>query len=283
MKRLKRYIKKLFNIIKKPEMNYLPGNMAFNLVLALIPILMLTVYIASLFSVSIDSVIHLLEDILPSKISSTVIEVISGRGFDKGLGFLNVITFIIATNGAYTIITTSDALYKVKESDEIKKRIKSVFILTIIVLLFIFLILVPLFGEKILGLLHSLKIFDKLIDELIFMFNLLKWPVTAFIIFFNIKFIYTFAPSKQMRSTFTNYGAIFTTIIWIIATVIFGYYLNYFARYDVIYGNLSTLVMLMVWLYVLSYVFVLGIAINVTKYNDFKDKIEESVNDNNGI
>ena len=283
MKRIKKYTKKLFNIIKKPEMNYLPGNMAYNLVLALIPILMITVYIASLFSVSIDSVVHLLEDILPSKISSTVIEVISCRGFDKGLGFLNIITLIIATNGAYTIITTSDALYKVKENDEIKKRIKSIFLLVIIVFLFLFLILVPLFGEKILELLQSLKMFNNIIDDLLNIFNLLKWPLTAFIIFFNIKFIYTFAPSKQMRSAFTNYGAIFTTILWIVATVIFGYYLNYFARYDVIYGNLSTLIMLMVWLYVLSYVFVLGIAINVTKYDDFKNKIEESVNDNNGI
>lgn len=283
MKKIKKYIKKLLNIIKKPEMTYLPGNMAFNLVLALIPILMLTVYVASLFSVSIDSVITLLEDILPSKISSTVVDVISGRGFDKGLGFLNIITLIIATNGAYSIITSSDALYKVKDSDEIKKRIKSIFILFIIVFLFIFLILVPLFGEKILELLYSLKIFDKIIDNLLVIYNLLKWPLTGFIIFFNIKFIYTFAPSKTMRSSFTNYGAVFTTIMWMIATVIFGYYLNYFAKYDVIYGNLSTLVMLMVWLYVLSYVFVLGIAINVTKYNDFVDKIEESVNNKDGM
>lgn len=283
MKKITKYIKKLFNIIKKTEMNYLPGNMAFNLVLALIPILMLTIYIASIFSLSIDSVINLLEDILPSKISSTVIEVISGRGFDKGLGFLNVVTLIIATNGAYSIITTCDALYKVKEPDEIKKRIKSIFILIIIVFLFLFLILVPLFGEKILELLHSLRIFDNIIDDLLKIFNLLKWPLTAFIIFFNVKFIYTFAPSRQMRSSFTTYGAIFTTLIWIIATVIFGYYLNYFARYDVIYGNLSTLIMIMVWLYVLSYVFVLGIAINVTKYDNFRNEIEESVNNNDGV
>lgn len=278
MKSIKRYVKKLLIIIRKNEMNYLPGNMAFNLVLALIPILMLTVYIASFFSVSIDSVIRLLEDILPSKISSTIIEVISGRGFDKGLGFLNLITLIIASNGAYSIITSCDALYKVKKTDEIKKRIKSLFILIIIVLLFLFLIIVPLFGEKILELLYNFKILKDIIDDLLIVFKFLKWPLTAFIIFFNIKFIYTFAPSKQIESIFTTKGSIFTTVIWIVATIIFGYYLNYFASYDVIYGNLSTLVMLMVWLYVLSYVFVLGIAINVNKYENYMNEREKIVN-----
>lgn len=283
MKKIKKYIKKLLTILKKPEMNYLPGNMAFNFVLALIPTLMVTVYLASLFSVSIDSVIIMLEDILPTKFASTVIDVISGQGFDKGIGLLNIIVLVVATNGTYTIITASDTLYKIKETDEIKKRIKSFFILLIIVFLFLFLMIVPLFGTKILELLKHFKIFDVLIDDLIMIFNLLKWPLSVFIVFFNIKFIYTFAPSERLKSSFTNMGAIFTTLVWTIATVIFGYYLEYFARYDVIYGNLSNFVMLMIWLYILSYVFILGIAINVTKYNDFKNKIEESVNNKDGI
>lgn len=280
MKKIKRYIKKLLTIIKKPEMNYLPGNMAFNLVLALIPILTITIFLASLFSVSLESVIDLLKEILPKKISSTVIDVISGRGFDKGLGLFNFIVLVVATNGTYSMITASDALYKIKEEDEIKKRIKSFFLLIIVVFLLLFLIIVPLFGTKILSLLYHFEIFDFIVDELIVIFNLLKWPISIFIIFFSIKFIYTFAPSNRLKSSFTNYGAIFTTVMWTLATLIFGYYLDYFARYDVIYGNLSTIVMLMIWLYMLSYVFIFGIAINVTKYNDFKNKIEEVVKDN---
>ena len=66
----------------------------------------------------------------------------------------------------------------------------------------------------------------------------------------------------------TTYGSLFTTLIWTIATAIFSYYLHYFARYDIIYGNLSSIVMLMMWIYILAYVFVMGMAINTINYNN---------------
>ena len=100
---------------------------------------------------------------------------------------------------------------------------------------------------------------------MITIFNILKWPLTVFIIYFNIKLIYTIAPSKNIKSKETTYGALFTTIMWIISTMIFKFYLTYFARYDIIYGNLSSIIIMLVWCYFLSYIFVLGMAINASK------------------
>ena len=56
----------------------------------------------------------------------------------------------------------------------------------------------------------------------------------------------------------------FTTSMWIISTVIFKFYLTYFARYDILYGNLSSIIIMLVWCYFLSYIFVLGMAINAS-------------------
>ena len=53
--------------------------------------------------------------------------------------------------------------------------------------------------------------------------------------------------------------------MWVIATAVFKFYLAYFARYDILYGNLSTLIIMLVWCYFLSYIFVLGMAINASK------------------
>ena len=62
----------------------------------------------------------------------------------------------------------------------------------------------------------------------------------------------------------------FTTLFWVIITALFSYYVTYFARYDILYGNLSTIIMLMIWLYALCFVFVLGMAINATPMNNSK-------------
>jgi len=264
-KKIKGYFKKLFKILEKPEMAILPSNIAFNIILAIIPLLTVIVLIAASFEISIDLVAELIKGIMPEQVSNVIIEVISGKGFDTNIGISNFVAFFLASNGTYAIINASDTLYKIENKDKIKKRISSLVILTIIIILFLFLILVPLFGENIINLMHHAKILENYIDEIIMIFNVLKWPLTLFIIYFNIKLIYTIAPSKNIKSKETTYGALFTTIMWVISTVIFKFYLQYFARYDILYGNLSSIIILLVWCYVLSYIFVLGLAINASK------------------
>ena len=141
---------------------------------------------------------------------------------------------------------------------------------------------IPLFGDNILMLISKAKIFENYIDSFRIVFNVIKWPLTLFIVYFNIKLIYTIAPSKNIRSEETTYGAMFTTIMWLFATLVFKFYLEYFARYDILYGNLSAIIIMIVWIYFLSYVFVLGIAINVSRKEEqelikFQLKIEEEI------
>jgi len=263
--KLKRYFKKLIKILKKPEMSILPPNIAFNIILAIIPLLTIVVLIASSFDISISVVAKLIENIMPSQVSSIIVDAISGKGFDGQVGLFNIAAFFIASNGTYALIETSDALYKIKELDPIKKRISSIIILLIVLTLIVFLLIVPIFGENILNLMRHFTIFEEHIENIIFLFNIIKWPITLLIIYFNIKLIYTVAPSKNIKSKDTTLGAAFTTIMWTLLIIIFKYYLGHIAKYDIIYGNLSSVIIMMVWIYALSYIFTLGMAINVSQ------------------
>ncbi len=274
MERIKGYFKKLLGILKKPEMAILPSNIAFNVILAIIPILTIVVLIASYFDISIDLVTRLVSNVMPEQVSTIIIDVISGKGFDRSIGLFNIIAFAVASNGAYAIINTSNTLYKIKKRDALKDRISSVVLLFIIIILFVFLIIVPIFGENIISLMKNAKLLSNYADEAIILFKIIKWPLTLMIIYLNIKLIYTIAPSKNIKSEETTYGAIFTTTMWIIATIIFKIYINRFARYDIIYGNLASIIIMMVWMYFLSYIFVLGMAINVSRKEE-QELVEE--------
>lgn len=263
--KIKKYFKKLFKILEKPEMSILPSNIAFNLILAVIPLLTIIVLIASSFDISIEVVENLVKSIMPEQVSKVIIEVISGKGFDSKIGFSNILAFFLASNGTYAIINASDTLYKIANKDKIKKRVSSLMILLLIIMLLLFIIAVPLFGKNIINLMHKAKILDTYINEITLIYNLLKWPLTIFILYFNVKFLYTVAPSKNIKSKETTMGAIFTTIMWIISTAIFKFYLTYFARYDILYGNLSSIIIMLVWFYFISYIFVLGMAINASR------------------
>lgn len=262
MKKISLYIKKAFQTFNQPEMRILPGNIAFFFVLALIPIITMLVVIASYFSISVDTIITFIENLLPDEASNLIIEVISGKGFDSSVGVFNVIALFVASNGTYAIVSASNTLYQVTKSDTLKDRIKAIILLFILLMLIVFLIVVPLFGEKILALFET----TPFIETLRIIHKVVEWPLTIFMIYINLKLIYTIAPSIKVTSESTTYGAIFTTTIWTIATAIFSYYLSHFANYNVLYGNLSSLIILMMWLYIISYVFVMGMAINVTNF-----------------
>lgn len=265
---MKKKLKKIVNILSREELGILPASLAYYLFLAIIPILTLIVLIASSFNISLDRLSVIINDMLPQKIASYILEIISGQGFDTNVGFFNLIAFSVSTNGTYAIIKSANNLYGVKNSDMIKDRIKSIIILINILLLFVFLMIVPIFGEKILLFVKSTEVFSIITDEVIFVLNLIKWPLTFLIMFFNIKLIYTISPSKQISSKNTTIGALLTTISWMIFSVVFGYYIEYFARYDILYGNLSSIIILLIWIYSMSFMFVLGMVVNTTFYKE---------------
>lgn len=264
MENFKYYAKKAFSLFNCMEMRVLPGNVAFFFVLALFPIITLLVAIASYFSISLDSVITFIHDLLPQEAGNIIIEAISGKGFDSSVGAFSVIALFVASNGTYAIINAANTLYQVEKSDTLKNRVKSVLLLFLLLLLIVFLLLVPIFGEKILSIFAT----NDMMNHAKLVYKILKWPTTFFMIYVNLKLLYTIAPDKKIPSKSTTYGSIFTTVIWTIATAIFSYYLKYFANYNMLYGNLSSIIILMMWIYIISYVFVMGIAINATNLNE---------------
>ena len=81
------------------------------------------------------------------------------------------------------------------------------------------------------------------------------------------------APDKPIPSRNVNYGAIFTSLGWVIITTIYSFYINNYANYSVIYGGLANLVILLLWFYLLAYIFVVGLALN---YREESNKLSET-------
>jgi uncharacterized BrkB/YihY/UPF0761 family membrane protein len=92
------------------------------------------------------------------------------------------------------------------------------------------------------------------------------------------------APDKKMPSRSVTGGAIFTTISWVLITMLYSYYINEYANYSVFYGSLANIVILMLWVYLLSYALVIGMAMNYreelekTGIIEVQKVIEESAN-----
>jgi len=265
----KYFFKKVWEILNRPEMIVLPGQLAFFLILSLVPIITLIGYAASYFNININYVIELLKINFSEDIVNTIVPIISGDSLDFKLIIMLIIMFYFAANGPASIIVTANEIYGLKQSSWIKRRIKALILTVILVILYMFVILVPVLGEKIIDAVDYFNIKSVVTSVL----SILRGPISWIIIFVFIKTIFTLAPDKQIPASQINIGAVFTTIGWVIVTYIYGYYVSNFARYDLFYAGLSNIAVLMLWIYLLSYILVIGLSLTV-KIN--KDELEKT-------
>lgn len=273
----KRYLKKLFKLFTRPELKVLPGNIAFFLVLSIFPIITLSGYLASFFNVSLNSVIDLFYRILPDNISDILVSYITGNGMDFHVGFSIITGYIVASNGAQSIIVSCNTLYGFEHKSYIKIRLKALFITILLVFLFIFTLFVLAFGNSILKIVLSFNFFDGIGDSIYYVFLLLKWPIAIVFIYFMMKVIFVVSPNSYIKNNLTTRGALFTSIAWILSTFIYSFYVQHFSHYDIFYGSLSNIIIMMMWIYILAYSLVIGIAINVQSYKDYLDNKDSSI------
>lgn len=264
MEQVRKYFKKAIEYISKPEMRILPGQLAFFIVVSLIPLLALVGTIAGYFSVSMDKVTNILETILPFEVTDGVLSYVGGEGITFNIAVFFISAFLLASNGTHSMIITSNEMYKLKESRILHRRIKAIAMTSILVMLFVFMLLVPVFGDTIYNILTS-NIQNK--KAVLFGYNLyrlIQYPITLIMVYYNIKLLYTIAPDREIKSKTTVTGAMFTTIGWILSTKIYSIYIGTFSNYNIFYGSISNILFLLMWVYILSYIFVLGMAINAS-------------------
>ena len=84
--------------------------------------------------------------------------------------------------------------------------------------------------------------------------------------------MYVIAPDRDIPSKSTNIGALFTTLGWILATEIFAFYIDKFAQYDVFYGSISNMLVLLLWVFLLAYIYVFGLVINASEYKNYANE-----------
>lgn len=278
MNQIKDYIHKLMYIIKREEMRILPGNLAFFLVLSIVPIITLIGLICSFFSISLVDLTNLVSELIPQEVEELLKPFISVKENPGNLAWFFALGFLLASNGAHSIIVASNTLYHIENQSYFKRRMKALILTVILITLFLFVLIFLAFGNTILKFILGLKVFLNIADQIYSIFILFKWPIATIIIFLAIKLLYTIAPDQKIASRYVNHGAAFTTIGWLLITAIYSYYANNLANYNLFYGGLSGLVILMMWIYIIAYIFVIGIAINTNNYH----YLEESQANKNG-
>lgn len=274
IKKFTLYLKNVLKIISKPVMSILPGQLAFSFVLTIIPLIVLLTFIASSFSISLISITNFVTDNFPEAVGKLLLPLINGRGFDFNILVFLLTAFWLSSGGATSVITASDVIYGIRPQKYIPKKIKSFIMTFILIILIMFMFVVPAFGNSILSLLKSINVFDSISREVLIGYYLLKYPLSFLIIYALLKLVYTMAPNKTIKSISVTSGAVFTTIAWMLITEVYSFWVGNVAHYDIFYGGISSIIILLIWMYFLSYAFAIGLVMNAEKSIEMEEKNE---------
>ncbi len=93
--------------------------------------------------------------------------------------------------------------------------------------------------------------------------QVVRWGLLVVLVVAALAVVYRVAPDRDSpKFSWVSTGAIVATVLWIIGSVLFSLYVNNFGSYNKTYGAIAGVVVLLLWLYLTSYIVLLGAEIN---------------------
>ncbi len=93
--------------------------------------------------------------------------------------------------------------------------------------------------------------------------NVLRWPVVALVFAGALAVLYRFAPDRdQPKFSWVSVGALAATLLWLIASGLFSFYVSNFGNFGETYGTIAGVIILLLWLYLSAFIILLGGELN---------------------
>ena len=272
----KKYISYIIKKSNYIEINSKAAEISFYLLLFIFPFLIFTISIVVYIpTFTLNKSILIIKNIIPESAFNITISIINSAMENKNLGFLIssfIFTLWTSSRLIRTLIRWMNKSYNVKETRSFIKVSIISFIFTLSILGVIFSSTILLVFGKFLGdFIFNLIGLDSIF---IYIWNVLRYIVGIFTIIIIMINLYKYTPNKNLKIKDVIPGSIISTLVWLSISFFYSYYANNFSNYEVIYGSLGGVIILITWLYLSSWSILIGLEVNVQLY--FK-KIEGKI------
>jgi membrane protein len=194
--------------------------------------------------------------------SNTIQDIVSRRRSDV-LSFGFFFTVFAATNGMMALMRAFNMALQVREKRSyLKARFIALFLTLLLIMVLISAILVLIVGTIIIDFLFSKGLLNENFN--FYLLQIMRYGGIFLIFYTGICAIYYFAPAVHKRLRFFNFGALIASVLGILVTNLFSFYLANFNSYNKLYGSIGTLIALMVWIYLVALILILGFEINIS-------------------
>ncbi len=178
------------------------------------------------------------------------------------IGFILVIYY--ASNSINAILIGFNSSYHSDEKgNPWMMRIASILLIFVLGFFMTLAVLLIVFSGSLFNYLHSIGIIGD--RGYIPLLNMAKWIVSILLVYTMIGTLYQVGVGRKWRRwRFMNVGATFATIVFVLTSLAFAYFVNNFGSYNKLYGSLGTLMVLLIWLNFNCMIVLMGYELNMS-------------------
>ncbi len=237
------------------------ASTAFFLFLSLIPALMLLCAILPYTPLTEANLMSAAREISPDAMDSLLINII-GDVYDKSIGIVSItaiVTLWTAGKGVLALMRGLNAINDVEENrNYVLLRVVACLYTVLLLVAVLLSLLIMVFGKSIVAIIVGfIPQTAYLFDLMIHFRTLFVWAVLTVV----IALMYAYVPGARTGFKLQLPGAVFAAVAWSVMTWAFSIYIDEFNGFGM-YGSLTTIIILMLWMYAAMYIILAGAYMN---------------------
>ena len=266
MKRIKDIYQKIMNItadIAADHVGAYAAQSAYFFMLCLIPIILLLITMVQYTQVTKADVMTAVIQVFPASVENLITSIVN-QVYNQSMGIIPV-TIIVAMwsagKGVLAMASGLNCIYSCRETrNYIVLRIRSTVYTLLFIVVIILLLVLSVFGNTLnLFIARHIPFLKRIADWLIET----RAVITPTVLVIFSLMLYKFLPNRRGRFRDQLPGAMFAAVGWMVISWVFSIYLDVFKGFSSMYGSLTTIVLIMLWMYFCMYCILLGGEMNV--------------------
>ena len=254
------------------------SHLAITALMALFPFLIFATTLASFVGAEAfaETAVHLVFDTWPAQIaepiSREVVNVLTVQRSDL-LTYGVLLAAFFASNGIESLRTALNRAYRVVETRSfVFRRVQSLAFVFIATVGFVAISVLLVFAPIIVRL--ALENFERL-ESYLGTITLWRYVIASVVIVLGLIAVHVWLPAGRRRLVDIVPGIIFTLVGWLIGSTVFATYLDNFSSYVTTYAGLASIMIAVVFLYIVSMVFILGGELNaaISRYFEARARV----------
>jgi membrane protein len=253
-----------FRQIKKGNLSLISAGVAFFTMLSVFPALAALVAILSLIADPVVVVAQLeqVQGLMPEEVyrilKARIVAMVSTSSNTLGWAGIVSISFALfsARAGVGALMQGLNTVYGQEDRGSLRHFLRAVLLTVSLVAVGIVALLALVVAPVVLA-------FVPLGVASAFLADALRWTIAVAVIFAGIGLLYRFGPNRTSKGvSWVTPGSIFAATSWALVSVVFSYYVANFGNYNEIYGSIGAVIAMLIWLWISSFLVLLGAALN---------------------